>query len=341
MSLPYRTFVIGDGLQRADLTARILTQELAGRVSVDAVEWDTSDLGGMSDAAMGAERGLSYPVPIEWHDRLAQCQILVTHFFPIRAEVLRLAERVKIIASLRHGLENVDEKLAREQGIEVINNPGRTAEPVADWAVCAIIDLVRGYSRANSALHALQWPQPFEVAPRARDLRSITVGIVGFGYVGQAVSKRLAAFGCRLLVHDPYASGRVVATHGAVTVGLDTLLSQSDVVTLHVRLTPETRGMIGARELDLLQAGGLLVNAARAELVDEQALISALSSGRLGGAALDVFWSEPLGAEHPLRRLDNAVLTPHLAGSTVNSEETSAVRLAARLQPRLGSWDGG
>jgi D-3-phosphoglycerate dehydrogenase len=329
-------FVIGDGLQSADLTERILAQELAGRALVEAVEWDTSELGGMSEAAMGAERGLSYPVPTEWHDRLAQCQILVTHFFPIRAEVLRLAERVKIIASLRHGLENVDEKLAREQGIEVINNPGRTAEPVADWAVCAIIDLVRGYSRANSALHARQWPQPFEVAPNARDLRSIVVGIVGFGYVGQAVCTRLAAFGCRLLVHDPYVAEGVVTAHGAAAVELDSLLSQSDVVTLHVRSTPETRGMIGARELGLMQTGASLVNAARADLVDEQALISALSGGQLSGAAIDVFWTEPLGADHPLRSLGNAVLTPHIAGSTVNSEETSAARLAARLEPQLG-----
>jgi D-3-phosphoglycerate dehydrogenase len=165
-----------------------------------------------------------------------------------------------------------------------------------------------------------------------RELGSSTVGIVGFGAIGSRVAQMLSCFGARILVHDPFAPREMISDLGYESVPLDQLLSQSDVVSLHARVSPETRGMIGARELGLMKPTAVLVNTARADLIVPEALYQALESQQISGAALDVFEVEPLPVDHPLHRLENVTITSHLGGASVQAAEKGAVIAAEELR---------
>jgi D-3-phosphoglycerate dehydrogenase len=145
------------------------------------------------------------------------------------------------------------------------------------------------------------------------------VGLIGFGAIGCLLARRLSGFDVRLLVSDPYVPAGVVQDAGGVLVPLDELLCQSDIVSLHARLSPETQGLIGRRELAQMKPSAYLVNTARAGLIDQDALVEALQNGQIAGAALDVFWQEPLPADSPLLELDNVTLCAHLAGTTLDA----------------------
>jgi len=161
-----------------------------------------------------------------------------------------------------------------------------------------------------------EWALEFDPDGLPLDVESLTVGIVGFGNIGRSVARRYAGFGPEILAHDPYVADDVVREHGAEPAGLAELLGESDVVTLHVRLTGETEGLIDGSAFDRMKESTLLVNTARGGLVDEDALVAALRDGDVGGAALDVFREEPLPEGHPLLELESVLLSPHTAGST-------------------------
>lgn len=330
-----RMFVISDNLQPLGITQRVLEKDLGDVADIQVVEWNTDGLGGMAAAALMAETGGSCPIPQEWAESYEAADILVTHYFPLQADAIDAAKAAKIIASFRHGLENVDVEAATRGSKTVINNPGRTSDPVSDITICAIIDQVRCYARADREVRSGLWRDPLEIAPQAMDMRYVTVGVLGFGTVGRLVTSKLRPFGCRLLVHDPHVSSSDIVAAGAEPVELDELLAQSHVVSLHVRLCDETFGLIGEREFGLMRQGAILVNTARAQLVNEDAMRRAFERGVLSGAALDVYWHEPLSPDHWLLSYPTVTVVPHIAGSTINSEETSAVRLAARIRATL------
>jgi D-3-phosphoglycerate dehydrogenase / 2-oxoglutarate reductase len=175
----------------------------------------------------------------------------------------------------------------------------------------------------------------YERAPR--ELRGQTVGIIGFGHIGQLLMPYLLAFGVRVLVYDPYVTGELCAALGAKQVDLATLLAESNFVTLHARVTPETRGMMGAAEFAQMKQGAVFINSARGPLVDYDALYAALTSGHLGGAALDNFAVEPPSADWSLLRLDNVTITPHIAGS---SRETAHRKVETVLRDVANYYAG-
>jgi D-3-phosphoglycerate dehydrogenase len=322
--------IVGDAAQPSELTVSAVRALLHPSTRYSCHDWQ--DEGAVfSSAALAAERGHLEAPPDSWLDTLREADVLITHFFPVGLEVLDLAKRVRILATLRHGEENLDRQLAESRGIVVLNNPGREAEAVSDFTVAAILAQLRGLFRATSAMHAGRWIAASELVTSARDPAAVVIGVVGFGHVGRLVTRKLTALGCHLLVHDPFVASEEIEDAGAVAAPLDELLSGSDVVTLHLRLSNESRGLIGARELALMRTTAVLVNTARAELVEEAALVTSLRNGRLGGAVLDVFWEEPLPATHPLVGMDNVVLTPHIAGSSAESQRNSATLLAGRL----------
>ena len=261
----------------------------------------------------------------------AGARILVTHVAPVSRGILRALPDLEMIAVARGGPVNVDVAAVRERGIRLVNTPGRNAGAVAEFTVGAIIAETRNIARGHAALVRGTWRgELYRADVQRRELSAMTVGIVGYSAIGTRVAALLRAFGSRILVTDPYTELRPEdIRHGARMVPLDELLSRSDVVTLHARLTPETRGMIDAGALARMKPGAVLINTARGPMVDEHALHGALARGHLSGAVLDTFDIEPLPAESPLLRLDSVTVTPHIAGAS-----TTTVRVAADMVAR-------
>jgi len=248
--------------------------------------------------------------------------VFVTEVDQVRARVLEQLDSLQVIACCRADPVNVDVDAASSKGIPVLHAPGRNAQAVADLAVALILMSLGRIPQAMDVLRqgdGAQGMVKMAVAffdLKGNELWGKTVGIVGLGAVGREVAKRLKGFDTELLVYDPYVSSEAVERFGAQNVDLVTLFTTADVVTLHAPLTEETKGMLGREELDLMKPSAFLINTARSELTDEDALYVALKEGGIGGAALDVFAEEPPRADHPLLQLPNVIATPHIGGNT-------------------------
>ncbi len=237
---------------------------------------------------------------------------LIAGLDAITAEVLEAAPRLCVVARYGVGVDNVDLEAARLLGITVTNTPGANAGAVAELAIALMLNLLRPVAAANEATRAGGWPR----LP-GQSLEGRSVGLVGLGAIGRAVATRLAGFGCRILAHDPALSSLPAAVAPFCTLlPLPELLAQSDIVSLHLPVLPETRSMVNAAFLAAMKPHALLINTARGELVDEDALLAALQRGHIAGAALDAFQHEPPGAGHPLLSLPNVIATPHMGAHT-------------------------
>ena len=229
----------------------------------------------------------------------------------INASVIEAADRLQVIARYGVGVDRVDVEAATQKGIVVANTPGANSVAVAELAIALMLALGRGICRADQATRSGQWPRYSGVG-----LRGKTVGLVGFGAIGREVASRLNAFGCRVVVADPCVGTDCADTYGVQLVPMEELLALSDFVSLHASLNPSTSGMVDRPFLEKLKRGAFIVNTARGELIDEEALQEALEGGHLAGAALDCFSKEPPPADHPLLRLPQVIVTPHTGSHT-------------------------
>jgi D-3-phosphoglycerate dehydrogenase len=312
-----------------DMRAGLAPLAEAG-VNVAVRHWAHPRLVDLQQANLAIEQGgpEAIVLPPALTEGLDKFELVVVQFAPFSRSLIAAAPRLKVIAVLRTGTENVDVAFATQRGIAVLNTPGRLARAVAECTVGLILAEIRNLARAYARLAQGRWTRAFPNSEDIPELYRRTVGLVGYGAVGRLVAGYFQAFGCRLLAFDPYFRGDPAP---AQLVDLETLLRQSDVVSLHARLCPETQHLIGKHELALMKRNAILVNTARSGLVDEAALIGALSERRIMGAALDVFDTEPLPPDHPFLRLDNVTLTPHLAGSTRDGFRNSPVLMAGFL----------
>jgi glyoxylate reductase len=234
----------------------------------------------------------------------------------IDGALLAASPRLRVVSSCSVGLDHVDLGAARQRGIPVGHTPGVLTETTAELAFALLLAAARRVAEADRFVRAGLWKPGRQWDPElllGRDLQGATLGIVGLGAIGQVVARRAVAFGMRVLG----ASRSRRELPGVAWTSLHELLAESDFVSLHAPLGPETRNLLGASELARMKPGAILVNTARGGLVDEVALVEALRSGRLAAAGLDVFASEPLPAESPLLALDNVVLLPHIGSASV------------------------
>ncbi|MCB2052913.1 MAG: 2-hydroxyacid dehydrogenase [Geminicoccaceae bacterium] len=265
---------------------------------------------------------------------IGDAEILVTQLAPLSASMMERLPRLKLVAVSRGGPVNVDMAAARRYGITVVNTPGRNAAAVAEFTIGAILAETRLIRLGHEELRRGTWRGDLYRADRTgRELSEMTVGVIGYGNIGTKVVRLLRAFGARILVNDPYVQLSPEDRDAGVTLtSLDEVLSESDIVTMHPRVTGETRGMIDAAALAKMKPGTIFVNTARGPLVDYDALYDALASGHLGGAMLETFAVEPVPSDWPLLRLPNVTLTPHIAGASVRTVTFAAEQAAEEVR---------
>ena len=257
--------------------------------------------------------------------------LLVRSGTVVDTEAIARGRRLTVIGRAGVGLDNVDVAAATQAGVMVVNAPTSTVVSAAELAVALLLATARHVVAANRSLRNGEWQRS---AYTGTELYEKTAGIVGLGRIGVLVAQRLAAFGMRLIAYDPYVQAGRAAQMGVRLVRLDDLLAESDVISVHLPKTPETVGLIGTEQLHKVKPNVIVVNAARGGIVDEAALHEALREGRVAGAGLDVYASEPC-TDSPLFALDNVVATPHLGASTVEAQEKAGVAVARSVRLAL------
>ncbi len=268
--------------------------------------------------------------PNEIVDFIGDAEILVTQLAPLSRAMLSELPHLKLVAVSRGGPVNIDMNAARDGGVRVVNTPGRNASAVAEFTIGAILAETRLIRVGHEALRRGEWRGDLYRADRTgRELSEMSVGVIGYGNIGTKVVRLLRAFGTRVLVHDPYVQLSAEDRNAGVEhVSLDDLLGRSDVVTLHPRVTAETRNMMNAETFAKMKPGAIFVNTARGPLCDYEALYENLVSGHLSSAMLETFAVEPVPEDWPLLKLPNVTLTPHIAGASVRTV-TYAAEMAA------------
>ncbi|PKP72919.1 MAG: oxidoreductase [Alphaproteobacteria bacterium HGW-Alphaproteobacteria-6] len=270
-------------------------------------------------------------------DFVGAAEILVTQLAPMSRAMLERLPALKMIAVSRGGPVNIDMAAARDHGVLVVNTPGRNASAVAEFTLGAILAETRRIRVGHEALRAGTWRGDlYRADVTGRELNEMTVGVIGYGNIGTRVVRLLRAFGARVLVCDPYIQlDPEDAAAGVLLVPLSRLLAESDIVSLHPRVTDETRGMMDAAAFAAMKPGALFVNTARGPLCDYDALCRALEAGHLGGAMLETFAVEPVPADWPLLQLPNVTLTPHIAGASLRTVTHAAEQAAEEVRRYL------
>jgi len=252
--------------------------------------------------------------------------ILVT-YAKLPGDLLRQLKRCKAIGRFGLGVDNIDLPAAKELGIAVNYVPDYCLREVSDHAMALLLALARKVPFSNKLVQSGRWEVP-PIVPLRR-LDGQVLGLVGFGHIPRALAPKAKSFGLKVLAHDPYVKPDVFAAAGVEGVSFDDLLARSDFISVHAPLTPQTRGLMNAAAFAKAKKGALLINTARGPLVDEAALVAALDSGQLGGAALDVVTTEPLPKGSPLLGRDNLILTPHTGFYSIEALEELQTKCAS------------
>ena len=289
---------------------------------------DEAALAGLAGYDVLYDREL-FRKPLELHRAVYSARgLIVRNQTQVRGPLLESAPALKVIGRLGVGLDNIDTQVCKNRGIAVCPATGANDDSVAEYVIAASLILLRPAYGAAPLMTAGRWPR---AALMGGEIGGKTLGLVGFGAIARATAARAQALGMTTIAYDPHIPAADLAWTDTRRVDLHTLMAESDVVSLHVPLNPATRRMIGAPELARCKPGAIVVNAARGGVIDEEALVGALRAGKLGGAALDVFETEPMTAASGARFADvpGLVLTPHIAGVTRESNaRVSAVTVA-------------
>lgn len=261
--------------------------------------------------------------------------IIVRGRTKVTPAVFEAAKNLKVVGRAGVGVDNIDLNAAKEHKVKVVNSPVATTVAVAELAVGMMLALVRELPRADAAMKQEKW---LKKEFKGAELFRKTLGVIGFGRIGSTVARMARAFEMRILTYDPLISAEDIRARGGEPVTLDELLAQSDVITLHMPLTPDTRGMINAESFSKMKDGVRLVCAARGGVIDEAALLEALNSGKVAGVALDVFAAEP-PVDWTLVKHPRLIATPHIGAQTVEAQERAAEDIAHEVLAALNGKD--
>lgn len=267
-------------------------------------------------------------------EHVGNAHALITHVAPLTRSIFAAKPMLKFVAVTRGGPVNVDLTAADDSGVTVVNAPGRNASSVAEFTIAAILTQIKNIIKGHEALRTGRFRGDLYRADKAGgELSEMSVGIIGYGAIGSRVVKHLQTFGSTILVNDPKASlDEADIAYGVRKLTLNALLREADIVSLHCRLTPQTRNLMNRDAFQAMKRGTVLINTARGELVDCHALETVLRNGHLQSAMLDTFDPEPPPAEWPLLKLPNVTVTPHIAGATLKTVRVSAEMAAEELR---------
>ena len=247
------------------------------------------------------------------------------------AALLEGAPKLRLIGRAGVGVDNIDTAAATRRGVVVMNTPGANAVAVAELTLGLMIAMARSIARADAGMHAGRWDKK---TLQGTELRGKMLGIVGCGRIGLEVARRAKAFGMKLIGYDPFIAPMIARENGIALVAIEELFEESDYLSLHVGLTPQTEGLINRTSLAMMKPGVRIVNCARGELIVDDALVEALTSGHVAGAALDVFRKEPL-KDSPYAEIPSMLLSPHIAGATDEAQEAIGIQLANQVRDYL------
>lgn len=258
--------------------------------------------------------------------------LIVRSAVKVKAALLEKAPRLRVVGRAGVGVDNVNLEAATRRGVLVLNTPGGNAVSVAEHTIALMLALARAIPQANQSIKQGRWEKKQFMG---RELREKTLGIVGLGRIGVEVARRARALEMKILACDPYVAPVVALEASAEMVSWERLLAESDYISLHVSLTPQTAGMINAAALARTKPGVRIINCARGELIDEAALAEAVRAGRVAGVGLDVFAKEPPAADNPLVGLPQVIATPHIGGLTEEAQEIVGYRVAEQVREYL------
>lgn len=269
-------------------------------------------------------------------EELGDAEYLFVHLAPISRKMLESAKNLKLIGTCRGGVEHIDINSAQKKGIPVIHVI-RNAEPVADYTIGLIYTVTRNIALSHAAVMQGEWPKNFPNDAYRTTLSDQTVGLVGLGHIGKMVAQRLNNLGIKVIAYDPFIDGKQVIKSGLklTFVSIDELFAKADIVSLHMRVTPETENLVDEKLLALMKPSAYLINTARPGILAKAAFVEALRKRKIAGAAIDVVWEEPMQLDDPLLKLDNLVITSHLAGDTVDAIPNSPFLLAKTIAEYL------
>jgi D-3-phosphoglycerate dehydrogenase len=262
--------------------------------------------------------------------------VLVRSATRITRESLARADRLKAIGRAGVGVDTIDVDAATERGIPVLTAPEGNTISAAELTMALLLALARKVPGADRSMKAGEWDKKSFTGV---ELYGKTLGLIGAGRIGGEVARRARGFAMRVLVHDPFLNAERARSLDVETATMDEVIERADVISAHVPLTDATRNLLGEAQIRRMKRGVLILNVARGGVVDEAALIAALTSGHVAGAALDVFETEPLPADHPFRSVPNVVLTPHLGASTAEAQHSVAIEIAGAVRAALADGD--
>lgn len=254
----------------------------------------------------------------------------------VDAEVLKAGKKLQVIGRAGIGIDNIDVQAATMEGIIVMNTPGANSIATAEQTMALMLAVSRHTAQAHASLLAGEWKRSQFVGT---ELHGKVLGIIGFGRVGRLVAQRAKAFGMEVIAYDPFVSEEIGRDYGVTLVDLEDLLPQADYISLHTALMAETEGLINRETIGQMKEGVTIINAARGKLIDDEALVEGLKSGKVKAAAVDVYRSEPPAADHPLIGLPNVVHTPHLGASTVEAQRIVATQIVDQVLSALRGTD--
>lgn len=271
---------------------------------------------------------------------IKDANIVISHISAVSSKAVNSAENLEAVCIMRSGVENVNVANATERGVKVVNAPGRLAVPVSEFTVGLMIAEMKNIARSHQRMQNGDFKDGFSNSEYSVNLKGKNVGLVGCGAVGSRVAKIMKAFEANVLIYDPYLADDKIKEMGYTPVSLNELCKEADVISVHFRLTPETKGLIGKEQFDLMKPGCFLINTARAGLVDEEAMMDALNHKKIAGAGLDVFHEEPLSESNPLLSMDNVTITGHLAGHCADIFQMTADIMMGALEHyfETGEW---
>lgn len=336
-----KILVIGDVVVSVDLLVEA-ARSLDAHAAIETCYWDTGARDEFNRHSLNIEKNgpTAEKIPDEAYGLIADADMLLVHFCPVPADLIDAGRNLKLIGTCRGGMEHVDVAAATARNIPVIHCI-RNAECTSDFAVGLMFAETRNIARAHRALMQGEWRKTYANSGYTTSMCDMVLGLMGLGNIGKLVARKCLGIGMgKVLAYDPYVTQAQLDEQGldVALVPEDELFSTADIVSLHLRLTPDTANAVSTRQLGLMKPTAYLINTSRAGVLDKDALVKALQERSIGGAALDVFWEEPIPEGDPLLALDNITITPHTAGQVVDALPKSPLLLARKIQE---FWDAG